>query len=378
VAPDKWIERFWRTEKTMKRVQLLLAAALLAPLPALAQASRVYEASAMIPTGIEAVRTFPEPRAGFDAVRASDIDLARYGLPPRPHDLESLARWQEAMSTGARRSHQPIRKMPFAAEPHRPTARSGAKPFQTASQNWSGAVDFIPYPTYDPAHSFSQVTAQFTVPFAQSAFAAGGGNVCAGGTAAVGWIGFDGYGTNEVLQGGWYAWEGCGGGEQQPSDYCLWGEWWPNTAVLCQLPAAPGDVAFVEVWNTSSTQGYVYVQDLTTNVYQTVALTCTIRCLFANSVEYIIERPDTQPIPLMNYVRAFIIGGSAETFDKYIYTASDVTKRPGAIPASYHVVMQEPDSIGTLEIVSDYQLSGRWDLVFSNAGCSLSGGCSAP
>jgi hypothetical protein len=360
----------------------ITAAALLLPLPALAQVNRVYEASAMIPTAVAGVRTFPEPRAGFDAVRASDIDLARYGLPPRPHDPESLVHWTAAMSAGARRSHEPIRKMPFSAGPAQLVGpmRATVASVSTAkiqSANWSGAVSVINVPTYDPAHSFSQVTAQFIVPFAQSAFAAGGGNVCTDDTWAVGWIGFDGSNSGDVLQGGWLAESPCANGTASgPPFYCLWAEWYPNNPILCQFSVSPGDAVFVEVWNTSQTQGYVYVQDLTTNVSQTVALTSAYN-LFGNSVEYVIERPGSggpNPLPLMNYVRNFIVGGSAETFDKITYTASGWSK-PTPATWTLHLSMIELDSAGNYEPVSDYAQSGRHDLIFSAGGCALNGGC---
>jgi hypothetical protein len=362
---------------------LIVAAAFLLPLPVLAQANRVYEAAAMVPTGVEGVRGFPEAPRSFDAIRASDIDLARYGLPPRPHEPESLARWQAAMAAGAQRSHEPIRKMPLYAGPAQlaRSARSavaGATPNRTQTNNWSGAVSFINVPTYDPARSFSQATAQFTVPSAQAAFAPGGGNVCSGQTMTVGWIGFDGFNSSDVLQGGWFAQESCADGTINPPTYCLWAEWYPMTPILCQMSANPGDVVFTEVWNTSAMQGYVYVQDLTTNLSQTVALTCTCS-LFGNSVEYIVERPSVglQPVPLMNYVRGFIVGGSAETFDKITYAASGWSK---ASPATwtFHASMLEPDSLGNNETVSDYSSSGRWDLIFNAQGCANLGGCIGP
>jgi hypothetical protein len=372
-------------EVTMKRLLaglLLSIAASLLSLPAHAQASRVYEASAMVPTGIEGVRSFPESRQGFDPLRAFDIDLARYGLPPRPHEAESLARWQAAMSTRPRRSHEPIRKMAEYAGPAlRRAAIASAVKDNTSPQstsNWSGVVDFIRgLTTYDPAHSFSQVNAQFVVPFAQSAFVPAGGNVCTGQTMAVGWIGFDGWGSSDVLQGGWFAREGCSGGEQIPSEYCLWAEWYPMTPILCQMSANPGDVVFTQVWNTSASEGYVYVQDLTTNLFQTVALTCTLGgspCLIGNTVEYIVERPDLPPVSLMNYVQNYIIGGSAETFDGTAYTPNGWSKAGAAWPI-FHVSMIESDAGGVNETVSDYTQSGRRDLVFSAQGCALNGGC---
>jgi hypothetical protein len=372
--------------KGHNRVQAFLtAAALLLSLPAFAQANRVYEAAAVVPTGIEGVRGFPEAPSSLDPIRASDIDLARYGLPPRPHDPESLARWIAAMSGGARRSHEPFRKMPWYGGPamrHTKTTigNSGVKgnTYPETTENWSGNVDFIRgLSAYDPAHSFSQVTDQFTVPYAQAAFLVGGGNFCAGGTGAVGWIGFDGWGSSDVLQGGWFAQSACANGTVYPSNYCLWAEWYPSTPILCQLTAAPGDVVFTEVWSTSATQGYVYVQDLTTNFYQTAAFTCPgDPCLIGNSVEYIVERFSygNQPVALMNYVRAFVVGGSAETFDGINYAADGWSKSGPAWPI-FHVSMFEPDAIGVNETVSDCKSSGRWDLIFNAGGCAMNGGC---
>jgi hypothetical protein len=243
---------------------IVLALLALSAAPAFAQVAHLYE-SGRISTGIPGVSTFPAPPSGFDAVHATDIDLARYGLPPRPADPDALARWTDAMSSGARMSLEPIKVMPWYAGPARPRILSR----QNASSNqWSGQVNELSMPAYDPAHSISQVFAEFVIPYAQSAFVKGGGNVCAGSTMAVGWIGIDGFGVPEVLQGGWLAVSACAGGTSYAPSYCLWAEWYPTTPVLCQqMRVYPGDVVDVEVWNTSATQGYVYLLDRTTNAY---------------------------------------------------------------------------------------------------------------
>jgi hypothetical protein len=38
------------------------------------------------------------PPAGFDPIRASSAQLARYGFPPRPRDPERLAAWVKRFS----------------------------------------------------------------------------------------------------------------------------------------------------------------------------------------------------------------------------------------------------------------------------------------
>jgi hypothetical protein len=241
----------------MKRMAFL--AALLLPLPALAQANRVYEASATVPTNIAGVRTFPEAPPSFDPVRASDIDLARYGLPPRPHDADALAHWTAAMAMGARQSHELIRKMPWHIGPAirehagvNETARTGTNGTTlTQSLIWSGQVDSIPgLNAYDPAHSFSFVSALMTVPLARSALemplGAGPGSLCNNtSVSGAGWVGFDGFPQgNDVLQGGWAASFFCAV-DNESETYCLWGAWYPTTGTpLCQYTAQPGDVIF--------------------------------------------------------------------------------------------------------------------------------------
>ena len=43
------------------------------------------------------VRTFPPSPPGFDALAASDADLAAHGFPPRPSDPKRLAAWQHTV-----------------------------------------------------------------------------------------------------------------------------------------------------------------------------------------------------------------------------------------------------------------------------------------
>jgi hypothetical protein len=121
----------------------------------------------------------------------------------------------------------------------------------TTSSNWSGDA------VYNPANPFAveAIIGEFVVPTAHQAFGA-----CTGAwDYSSQWPGIDGYGSSDVLQAGVEVDAYCSGGTTTTGFYSAWIEWYPNASTRVSSPAIhPGDLVFVEVWNTSPTQGYAY------------------------------------------------------------------------------------------------------------------------
>ena len=141
----------------------------------------------------------------------------------------------------------------------------------------------------------------FVVPVAEQAFGActGSWDWVRRGTASDGWA------SPDVLQAGVEFDAYCSGGTRA-SYYSAWYEWYPNGEVrLTNLPVAPGDDVFVEVWHTSPTQGYAYLVNYNTNQYLVVSFTAPPGySLRGNSAELVVERPT--------------VGGSLTTLTNYI------------------------------------------------------------
>ena len=139
------------------------------------------------------------------------------------------------------------------------------------------------------------------VPLAEQAFGActGSWDWVRRGTASDGWA------SPDVLQAGVEFDAYCSGGTRA-SYYSAWYEWYPNGEVrLTNLPVAPGDDVFVEVWHTSPTQGYAYLVNYNTNQYLVVSFTAPPGySLRGNSAELVVERPT--------------VGGSLTTLTNYI------------------------------------------------------------
>ncbi len=106
------------------------------------------------------------------------------------------------------------------------------------------------------------------------------------------WVGIDGWGSSDVLQSGIEFDAYCDGGSTA-TYYSPWYEWYPLGEVrVTSLPIAPGDDIFVEVWNTSATQGYAYMVNESDNTAVEVGFTAPLGTkLIGNSAEWVTERP---------------------------------------------------------------------------------------
>lgn len=287
------------------------------PLAALAQSTHRQLQPNEHALNLPGATTIEAPPAGFDPIAASDEELAYHGFPPRPNEStqpKAYATWVNAMKASKFRVvpnleqtkifHGPAKQ----AKVENPTAVesnpliSGRASNTSYSYNWSGYVDFSGATSYGSS-SFYYLVSDFVVPVAEQA-----SGTCTGGWAwGSAWSGIDGWGSPDVLQAGIEFDAYCSGsGSTRASYYSAWYEWYPYGEVrLSNLPIAPGDDVFVEVWHTSSTQGYAYLVNYNTNQSVQVGFTAYPGYpLVGNSAEFVVERPT--------------VGGSLPTLTNYI------------------------------------------------------------
>ncbi len=309
--------------------------------------------------------TIEAPPTGFDPIVASDEDLAYHGFPPRPNQVEqpkAYATWVKAMSHSKNRIapslqqtaifHGPakVQKDPPIAAAAESNAGRMPQPSNTLySSNWSGYVDFSGASSYGSS-SYYYIVNDMIVPVAEQAFGA-----CTGGWDwGSEWNGIDGWGSSDVLQAG-VEFDAYCSGSTRSSYYSAWYEWYPYGEVrISSLPVAPGDEIFVEVWHTSSTQGYAYLVNYTTNQSVQVGFTAYPgHPLIGNSAEWVVERPT--------------VGGSVATltnytaipfFDAYAYTESssfyDIANGNPVDMESGTTVISYPEYTGVEAFVAHY------------------------
>ena len=300
----------------MKHLTPALTAALVlaAPLAGIAQNTRHLQLNEHL-LNLPGATTIEAPPAGFDPIAASDEQLAYHGFPPRPNqntEPKAYATWVKAMQASKVRVmprleqtqifHGPVQRAKLAnptaveRDPQLATQASNT----SYSYNWSGYVDFSGATTYG-ASSFYYLVNDYVVPVAEQAFGA-----CTGswdwGSA---WNGIDGWGSPDVLQAG-IEFDAYCNGSTRASYYSAWYEWYPYGEVrISNFPIAPGDDLFVEVWHTSSTQGYAYLVNYNNNQSVEVGFTAYPGYpLVGNSAEWVVERPT--------------VGGSLATLSNYI------------------------------------------------------------
>src|ERR1700722_4539488 len=286
----------------MKNLSSTLAVLLVlaAPLASKAQSQNPNE----IPTNLAGATTIAAPPEGFDVFTASDEQLADYGFPPRPNEAVSpqdYAVWAKAMTASKTRIVPKLAQTNIFHGPAKLKAETESSEENTLqSYNWSGYVDFSGAKKYGSS-SFYYLITDVVVPVAQQAFGA-----CTGGwDYGSSWAGIDGDESNDVLQAGFEFDAYCSGGNTA-AFYSPWYEWFPLGEVrITNLPIAPGDDYFVEVWHTSATQGYAYLVNLTTDQSVEVGFTAPSGTkLIGNSAEWITERPglSTGLSTLTNYI----------------------------------------------------------------------------
>jgi hypothetical protein len=301
---------------------VVMMLALVSTLPGIAQQLKPNE----LPTNLPGATTIIAPSEDFDPLNASDEDLADNGFPPRPDQVASpkaYASWAKAINASKTRI-QPVLKQSNHFSGPAQLKRSGSASQNAGaldSYNWSGYLNLSGSSSYGTG-SFYYVYADFLVPVARQPF-----NVCTGGwDYSVSWVGIDGWNSADVLQAGFEADAYCNGSTTS-TYYSPWYEWFPNSWTnITNLSIAPGDEYFVEVWSTSSTQGYAYLVNENTDQAVEIGFKAPSgTTLKGNSAEWIVERPGINGSlsTLTNYV-------DDPFWDAYAVTFSDSVVDPSS------------------------------------------------
>ena len=288
------------------------------------------------------------PPAEFDAINASDSDLAYHGFPPRPDQTsapKAYASWTRAIKASKSRVAPNLEMTKVFHGPAKVNGSANAPAAgdnSLSSYNWSGYVNFSGASAYSSA-SYYYVYSDFIVPVARQPFGTCTGGWDWGST----WVGIDGWGSSDVLQAGVEFDAYCSIFSSAPY-YSPWYEWFPyGETRITNLPIAPGDEYFVEVWSTSATQGYAYLVNENTNQAVSIGFTAPAGTrLVGNSAEWITERPGVggSLASLTNYVADPYWSSYAVTFGYNVTDPSSAT--------SYAIVGLDnaghPDSYPTL------------------------------
>ena len=249
---------------------------------------------------VEGVSAVAPPPRGYGPEESPPAINARFGLPPEP-DGTIAPRTHEAWRRAIRASRETpqIAKTAIKHEPVRAKHSTENSAAGSTSSNWSG-TSIIGGNT----ESIEAVAAMFVVPTPRVPF----GTCDQTYYYSSYWPGIDGNGGagfNDVLQGGLEIAAICINGIT--SGYTIpWVEWYPAYSVGVSAPAMnPGDLVFVEVWNTSPTQGYVFFYNYSTDSSAEYSVTAPPgTAAYGSSVEWIVERPTVGNVlaNLANYV----------------------------------------------------------------------------
>jgi hypothetical protein len=276
--------------------------------------------------------SFPAPPAGFLPLAASDEELARYGLPPRPalsgRNGAARAAWVRIMSA-ARTYVQPQVRRTWRR--HGPAmVFSGLHANQAGpmtSLNWSGQVLSNGVTGYGPS-AFTQVSGEWVVSAVQQAV-----GTCSGTDASSVWVGIDGWtGSDDVLQAGTEGDVACTNGTSS-QDYYPWFEWYPDYEYeITNFIEFRGASISVVVTAKSATSGTAFFVNLQTGAYTSTGISPPSgTSLKGNSAEWIVERPSVGPQAVLTTLADFgMIAMAAESS----YTVSGLKAGTATLPGS--------------------------------------------
>ncbi len=352
-----------------------------------ASAIAMFAAAAKEQTNIAGVSIIADRPKGFDPIAASNEELGKYGLPPRPDqqsDPDSYAKWTKGMQGLKYRAAAHVKARPdfnknlmLTKQQPAASATSGSST-QYYSYNWTGVANTNTLTSWDPEKSIDRVESIWNVPAARPPFRA-----CANGIlGAVGvpgfleasWNGIDGFSNGDVLQGGSLSYADC----ERNTEYIGWVEWYPSYPILeinCEVDVAcvvnPGDLFFVITYGSNAATQYVFEEDVTQGWYGTFALEyLTGPPLVGSSAEEIVERPccdtDGYPLALANYIVDFSPAAAAFDGKGKIYV-------PGQNNPATAVINMVDD--GATQEISTVKQVGALSLFFESVNCALSGGC---
>jgi len=321
---------------------------------------------------------YPGPPAGFDPVGASDQELALYGFPPRPDQSQPTlyAHWQKVVNPSVTRlTNLPVQATNIINGTSLGRRDQGAVGNTTAttSNNWSGYAVTAANGTFRANNSF--VIAEWMVP------AVGRDNCSYAPYAASQWVGFDGFGSADVLQAG-TAITACG------SSYVAWYEWFtsgctgssgslPCYQTNVSIPISPGDLVTTEVWyTTAAPNGHAYIVNYTTQQSTSVGFNQPSgspgSAYVGNSAEWVVERPGLVGLGLENLANYLTVPMNFA----YAYNGSSYYY-PSSSPSGttiYNITMTcppwNPSSACSFTGLSYALLSGTYTLWFADEGAA--------
>ena len=223
------------------------------------------------------------PPAFFNPLTASDLELEQWGFPPRPgvSDVAAYARWEKIVSV--KRVTPQLTFTNIYLGPARNVNFPSIGGANATSQNWSGYVLDGANGTFKTNET--QVSADWNIPSVAQAI----GTCNSTWDYSFEWVGFDGWGSSDVLQAGNEADATC-----SSTLYSFWYEWYPNAETRVSSPVAqPGDWVAVQVWyTTTSPYGHAYWADYRTGASASVGFNPPSGTTYeGNSAEWIVERP---------------------------------------------------------------------------------------
>ncbi|KAI8629843.1 concanavalin A-like lectin/glucanase [Xylariaceae sp. FL1651] len=296
--------------------------------------------------GLPAGLKLPEPRPEkFNPREASDDELIRYGLPPRPDQgthPETFLKW-EKLCSGAQT---------FVKPGFQPGPKTDPKTGDEISKNWSGAVI-----SAEQGYHFQQVWGAWVVSRPHPDNWAWQPKYWEKGHFAAGtWVGIDGHGgSHDVLQAG--IGHRCTTSIHQDAVYEIhpWWEWYPEHPwTITGFQVAPGDL--VDVWITAdtSTTATILFCNYSACTYTSFSVKAPGNIsLRGNCAEWIVEaHRDHDGKPTMSYL------GATFFFDCGAVERTEVG--PRHVPREKH---RDATGATFLEVKQDYEVlsTGRSD-----------------
>jgi len=376
-----------QTEKKFANLAVMAVGTLLLVFSSLATAesdtARAIRASAATtPTNIPGIRAYAEPPKGFNAVTATDEELATYGFPPRPDKEghpDQYAEWERAMRAAKIRWNGKLKTVPGSerlvmpagsALPEAVEPETGPK--QTQTTYASGVIVASGQKTFNKK-SIYQIDGEIIVPQVRKPFDS---TSCSGqGYITVDAVGIDGfvfntgngYGYDPQLEAGVFGQVSCSGDIY----YFAVVGWQGNYNVAFNVN--PGDVVYAVASTLGGSDSEVYLADYTTGTGASYSVTTSdIVGAYGN---WVVERvccSGNEPIPMANTVN--IAFGGVE----YATTGSDKLLYAGSQAATTQILTMTDDA-GDQEIETVRQgstgimgLNGLW---FTTVNCAYEGGC---
>jgi Peptidase A4 family len=385
------------TRGKFAKLAVVMMASLLVSISTLARAQgdkarAIYAAGGNVPTSIVGIRAYVEPPKVFNPRTASDVELAAYGFPPRPDkqaDPDRYGWWERAMGLAKTRWNGELEPVPLSSKgqnereavpaitSHAPADATSTGPRTQMNVNAAGVILTNKLTKYNAKSSFVQAESIISVSRAQAPFSSS----CtydykefsfAGLDSAWATFSSDLYSLSPGLQGGVYGDVPCGGGgvARTPFYYTEFGWMYPLSRAFA---VNPGDVVWAFVQATSASTGYVYLEDLTTQVYSSYSISTP--GLIGHNVSWLVFTPccatGSDPFPLANTANIFFDDASATTGGG---GAFDAGSQAGSTLVLY---MVDPGGSQNIEIVNQGSggNEGKYAVSFQTMGCAVAGGC---